>query len=465
MWGFCFKIIKMKIKEKELFFSWKSLLISLLGVGVKRVIILLFFLFSLAIIRPFSDANAALQDEIDLRNKQIEQLQKQIDEYQSQINENGQKARTLMGEIGSLNAQINKVLLEIRSLGIAIDQTSLEVNNTQDQIEEAQKKLDLHKVALAQYIRILDRADQKNLTQVLFKHATISDFFDNLKNLQDTQNNLRTTIISVKNLKADLEQRESDLLDKKTELEKLKNLQQSEKRNLDQTKGQKDKLLKDTKGQEAKFQQLVQRSKQDIEHIRDQVFYLQQNGVTVEDAIKFGQLAAIRVGIRPAFLIAILEVESGLGRNVGKGNWLDDMYNCYLRLGKPSRAEAEKSAFLQIVGKLGLNPDTVKVSREPNYGCGGALGPAQFISTVWLAYEERVAQLTGHQPPSPWNIEDAFMASAIKLGHAGATNKTRSAEIAAAKAYVSGKPNCTKRICNYYANAVLNKAAIIEQGL
>lgn len=410
-------------------------------------------------------AKAVVQDEIDTRNRQIEQLQKQIDDYQRQIDENGQKARTLAGEIGSLNAQINKVLLEIRSLGIAIDQTNIEANETQSQIEEAQNKLDLHRIALAQYIRILDRADQENLTQVLFKHATISNFFDNLKNLQDTQNNLRTTIISIKDLKVDLERKKDELLDKKTDLEKLKNLEQAEKRTLDQAKGQKDKLLKDTKGQEAKFQQLVKQTKQDIEKIREQVFYLRQNGVTVEDAIKFGQLAAIRVGIRPAFLIAILEVESGLGRNVGTGNWLSDMYNCYLKLGKPSRAEAEKSAFLAIVGKLGLNPDTVKVSREPNYGCGGALGPAQFLPTTWLAYEERVAQLTGHQPPNPWNIEDAFMASAAKLANAGATAKTRTAEMGAAKAYIGGKTTCSSRICNYYANAVLNKAKVIEQNL
>lgn len=420
-------------------------------------------LFS-SIYLPTFSVSANLQDEIDARNRQIEQLQKQIDQYQLQIDQNGQKAKTLSGEINSLNAQISKVLLEIKSLGIAIDQTNLEANSTQGQIDDAQKKLDLHKIALGQYIRILNRADQENLTQVLFKHATISSFFDNIKNLQDTQNNLRTTIISIRDLKSDLEIKKDDLLDKKNDLERLKNLEQSEKRTLDQAKNQKDKLLKDTKGQETKFQQLVKQSKQDIERIKEQVFYLQQNGVTVEEAIKFGQLAAIRAGIRPAFLIAILEVESGLGKNVGTGNWFTDMYNCYLKLGKPTRAEAEKAAFLTIVGNLGLNPDTVKVSREPNYGCGGALGPAQFLPTTWLAYEERVRNLIGRQP-NPWNIEDAFMASAVKLAAAGATAKTRSAEIGAAKAYIGGSTKCSSRICNYYSNAVLNKAAIIEQNL
>ncbi|MBI2669917.1 MAG: lytic murein transglycosylase [Candidatus Yanofskybacteria bacterium] len=432
---------------------------------MKRVIIFTIFFLIVVFILPVSDTSAGLQEEIDARNKQIEELQKQIDTYQGQIDENSQKARTLAGEIGSLNVQIKKVQLEIRSIGIAIEQTNIETVNTQEQIEITQSKLDTHKEALAKYIKILYQADQENLTQVLFKHATLSNFFDNLKNLQDTQNNLRTTIIGIKDLKTDLEQKKDNLLDKKAELEKLNGLQQSEKRNLDNAKKSKDLFLKETKGQETKFQQLVKQSKQDIERIKEQVFYLQQNGVSVEEAIKFGQLAAIRVGIRPAFLIAILEVESGLGRNVGTGNWLTDMYNCYIKLGKSSRAETEKAAFLEITSKLGLNPDAVKVSREPNYGCGGALGPAQFISTTWLAYEDRVAELTGHRPPNPWNIEDAFMASAIKLANGGATAQTRIAEKGAAKAYIGGSTKCSSRICNYYANAVLNKATVIEQNL
>jgi len=150
---------------------------------------------------------------------------------------------------------------------------------------------------------------------------------------------------------------------------------------------------------------------------------------------------------------------------VGTGNWLADMYQCYVRLGKPSRAEAEKAAFFQIVAKLGLDPNTVKVSREPNYGCGGALGPAQFLPTTWLGYEDEVSRLTGHNPANPWNIEDAFMASALKLAKSGATSKDKTGETRAAKAYISGKSSCTSSICNYYANAVLRKAAEIEKNL
>ena len=383
--------------------------------------------------------NASAQEDIEIKNKQIEELRKQIDEYQQQIDEKGKNARSLSNEISIINSKISQIQTEIRSLALSIEKTSSEIDQTSEQIKEAEDKI--------------------------LKNENFSSFFNNLNNLQTTQESLRVTIEKVRELKSELEVREESLSERKEELENLRQIQQIEKRSVEQVRSEKNNLLKVTKGEEAKFQSLVKKSQADIEKIRAQVFYLQQNGVSAEEAVKYAQLAAIGVGIRPAFLLGILEIESGLGKKVGTGNWLKDMYQCYLKLKKPERAEQEKNAFFAIVTKLGLNPDTVKVSREPNYGCGGALGPAQFIPTTWLGYEADVARLTGHQPPNPWNVEDAFTASAIKLGRAGATAKTRSSEIAAAKAYISGKSNCSTSTCNYYANSVLRKAEAIEKAM
>jgi len=410
-------------------------------------------------------SSAAVQDEIANRQKQIEELEKQIQEYQIQIEQTQSTSRTLENEIKGLNAKISQLTLELKSLELFINQADVEISDTEGKIADAGRKISKHRGALAEYLKKIYETDQKNLTEILLQNANLSDFFTDLDHIRANQDNLRAAITNIRQLKADLEQRQEELEDKRTDLERLRKLQALEKRNLDSNKSQKNKLLKDTKGQESKFQDLVKRTQKNIEAIRSQITYLAQNGVTAEEAVKFGQLAAIATNIRPAFLIAILEVESGLGRNVGTGNWLADMYQCYVRLGKPSRAEAEKAAFFQIVAKLGLDPNTVKVSREPNYGCGGALGPAQFLPTTWLGYEDEVSRLTGHNPANPWNIEDAFMASALKLAKSGATSKDKTGETRAAKAYISGKSSCTSSICNYYANAVLRKAAEIEKNL
>lgn len=410
-------------------------------------------------------AGATLQDEIESRNRQIEEINRQIQEYEDQIQRKQGESKSLNNEISILNSKIAQIHSEIWGLSLSIDQTGSKIQQTVGKIKEAEETIDKHRLALGSFLRILDQTEQEDLLQIIVKNKSFSEFFNNLNYAQTAQENVKITINQIKGIKTDLEEKEDQLRDQKQELESLKSIQQIQKRSVEQVKQTKNDLLQITKGEESRYQNLVKQSKADIEKIRTQISYLQQNGVSVEDAIKFGQLAAIGAGIRPAFLLAILEIESGLGKNVGTGNWLDDMYKCYLKLKKPERAELEKAAFFQIVGKLGLNPDTVKVSREPNYGCGGALGPAQFLPTTWLGYEADVLRLTGHNPPSPWNVEDAFTAAAIKLARAGATAKTRTAESRAARIYLSGKSSCASSICNYYSNAVLRKADQIEQNL
>lgn len=444
-----------------------------------RRFILLLFLFLPFLVYPgtYRGASGVTTEEfIRSKNEQIEILTKQVEDYQKQIEERQKQGRTLAGELDILNKRIAQAQAEIRSLNLAIEKANGEIGQTVAQIGEAEIKMIKHRQALGLALRILDQAEQENLIEVILKNENLSAFFGNLTQIKNTQENLRAEIGSIRELKNDLEDQEEILRSQKKELENLKNIQQVGKRSVEQVKIEKNNLLKATKGEESRFQELVKKSQTDIEKIRAQIYYLQQNGISAEDAVKFAQLAAVGAGIRPAFLLGILEIESKLGQNVGTGNWEKDMYQCYLSLSKIAktasrkeyylaRAETEKNAFFAIIGKLGLDPITVKVSREPSYGCGGALGPAQFIPSTWLGYEAEVTRLTGHHPPNPWSVEDAFTASAIKLARAGATAKTRTAESAAARAYISGNSKCTTSTCNSYANAVLRKADEIAQNL
>lgn len=439
---------------------------------LKLGLVVLMIFFSITTVY-FVQAN--IQEEIAERQKQIEELETQLELYQSQIDISRGQSRTLENEISQLSTKINQITLEIKGLELSVNKTRLEIGETEKKITESDLVLTKHKNALAQYLNIAYQNDQTTLTEILLNYENLSDFLNYLNDVQNTQDNLKTTIQSIKIIKSDLENHQESLENQKIDLEHLISIQAVQKKSLDVNKKEKDAILKETKGQELRFQELVKQSKKDIEKIREQLTFLKQHGITAEDAVKYAQLAAIRAEIRPSFLLAILETESRLGQKVGTGNWKDDMYECYIRLGTRyypnrksyyiQRAETEKKALFAITEKLGLSPDLVKVSREPNYGCGGAMGPAQFISSTWLAYEEEVAHLTGHNPPNPWNIEDAFMASAIKLARGGADKKTRTAESGAARAYIGGSTKCSSSICSYYSSTVLRKADEIEKNL
>ncbi len=420
-------------------------------------------------------AAADVNDEIAERNRQIQELQQQIQETGVELEGRQQERRTLENEVGTLNAHIRGVRLRIQSLDLEILSADEQITEISAILVDLQEEMDIHRAAIGVYIRNINEADQESLTNILLKNDNISDFFNKLDDIQIVQGNLRMQMTQIRIAKTELEVKSESLGDKKEEAGVLRNIQASEKWTLDVKKNEKNQLLKVTKGEEAKFQEIINSKQTNINRLRSQIQFLVDQGLTVEDAVRYAKMAAIGAGIRPAFLLGLLEVETRLGRNIGSGNWEDDMYLCYIRLATiyyphreayyRKRAETEKNAFFVIVNKLGLDPYEVKVSKEPNYGCGGAMGPAQFIPSTWLSYAERVTAITGNDPPSPWSFEDAFTASAIKLAAGGATAQTRTSEIRASKAYISGNANCTSNICNYYANLVQQKAAELENSL
>src|SRR3989338_7182043 len=428
---------------------------------------LVLFLASFSFVSIVS--HASIQNEIDVKNKQIEEIQKQIDEYEKKIEGARGQTQTLQNEINNLNSQINQVQLEIKSLGLSINKTNLEISSTETKIDDAEDKINTHKNALARYIKIINENDQRSLTEILLKNRNLSDFFSDLNSIQITQDSLKTAIDKVKELKGQLEQHQINLEDKQSELERLKDFQEIENKSLTQNKNQKNKLLKDTKGQESKYQELVKKSQKDIEAIKNQIGYLIQNGVSAEEAVKYGQLAAIGAGIRPAFLLAELEQESALGGNVGKCYIVDKTSGATRRItngqiyNKGIHPTRDLSLFLKITEELGRDPFQTPISCGSSWG--GAMGPAQFIPSTWMGYREEVTRLTSHNPANPWSIEDAFVAAASKLARDGADSKTRSGEIAASKRYYCGNAMNTKSSCINYANSVQRLVKEIETNL
>lgn len=426
-------------------------------------------IFLTILVLPFFGARAMVQDEIDARNKQIEEIQRQIDEYEKQIEGAQNQSQTLQNEINSLNAKIGQVQLEIKSLGLSINKTNLEISATETKIGDAEGKISKHKNALGQYIKIINENDQRSLTEILLKNQNLSDFFGDLNSIQITQDNLKTAIDDIKELKIQLEQHQTNLEEKQTELEKAKRLQEIEKRSMDSTKATQAKLLKDTQGKESKYQELVKKSQKDIEAIKNQIGYLIQNGISAEEAIKYGQLAAIGAGIRPAFLIAELEQESALGNNVGKCLIVDTTSGATRRITngqiykKGIHPTRDLALFLNITSELGKDPFQTPISCGSSWG--GAMGPAQFIPSTWMGYKEEVTRLTNHKPANPWSIEDAFVAAAAKLAKDGANSQTRAGEIAASKRYYCGSATSRKSSCINYANSVQRLAAEIAKNL
>lgn len=424
-------------------------------------------------------AEESKEEKTQTLQSQIDALEREVLEVDGKLQETKQQTLTLNREVNIFNAEIQKRQLELRRIDLAVRQAALDIGNKSAAIDQAVQDMDMHRRVLAKNLRTLYAYDQENLLAVIAKNAALSDFFLAVHSLRLLQTDIGDLVKELKETKTNLETERVNLEEFKEAQQSLRSLREIERRGIEAKRAEKDRLLKETRGKESIFQSILKAKKENLAELKTQLFYLGRTGVAAEDALHFAKLAAERTGIRPAFLLALLEIETGkqfedgmitAGTYLGNGNWRDDMYACYIRLGKRSAAESQKNAFFAITEKLNFNPDQMPVSRRPSYGCGGAMGPAQFIPTTWLLFEKRVAELTIHNPPNPWNIEDAFTAAAIFLADSGAALQTRDGELRAARTYISGRPSCpssgqARSACLWYGNRVIALAGDIDRSI
>jgi len=411
------------------------------------VIAVLFGLFIPCLFRGagFSLAQTSSDEEKEMEAK-IRELEEKISKYRTGVATNQQRAKTLQGEISILNDEIERAELEIKRIDITIQKLDTKIGEKKVVIREIEREVDLEKTALAELIREIGKYDDVSYLEMLLARAQLSDFLSEIRSLENFQDQIQQALNKINNLKANMEQEKTVLVDEKNEQLGLKAIQDEQRAILDAKNKEKKTLLDQTKGQEQLFTQLVKKTQLDIEAVKNKLYFLKGfiggESLRFEDAYKYAKFASIYTGVRPAFLLAILSRESELGKNVGTGTWREDM--------KPS----QRPYYLQICEELNLSPDTYPVSKKQWYGWGGAMGPAQFMPATWLGYKDRIAEITGDNPPSPWNIKDAFVAAGLYLANKGASQQTYNVEWKAAMMFLAGG-NWSKSYLSFYGDQVM----------
>ncbi|HEY5383118.1 MAG TPA: hypothetical protein VIJ88_01020 [Candidatus Paceibacterota bacterium] len=405
---------------------------------------------------------ASLQAQLNAINAQIAQQQTILTAAEAQTT-------TLQNTIAILNAQIKSAKLAIQARDLTIQQLTDTVSQKQDTIFGLNTQLSAEKDSLAGILREKDQLESTSLVVAMLSADSLSAFFSDLDTFDAIDSSLQQSFMEISST-TDATQAQKDALETQLEQEsQLRQVQALQEQQVEARQTQENTLLAQTKGQEKAYKALITSNQKTAAQIQAALFQLTgSKAISFGQALQYADLAQKQTGIRPAFLLGIIQEESNLGANVGTGTFTTDSYNCYINLGSPTMAAKQRAAFDAITQSLGLSPDSLPVSKKQDYGCGGAMGPAQFIATTWALYagysapsyaynasEDRVGKLTGDAPPSPWDPKDAFMASALYLTDSGADKQTPAAEFKAAMCYLAGCTKVGNVSLQFYGNQVL----------
>jgi len=391
------------------------------------------------------------------KREEIRQIQSKINGYESEIKAKQRKERTLKRELAIYNSRIKKNELEIKQTQLAIEKIKMEIEKIKSKIEKNEEKIESNKGILKKFIKLLYNYEQDSMFEVLMSEGNLSDFFSEISAVESIKNKIFTTIIDLKNEKEELNRKIHEMEEQQEQKGQLIEIKFQQNRELKDLKKQKNEILKSTKGEEIKFQQILEKNRNILPFLRAQLHELQSLGkkIKFDDAFSAAKYIGSITGVRPSYLLGILRVESGLGTNVGGGNYKVDM------------RRSQRPVFEKIVLELGYNPDKMPVSRRPkNYrGWGGAMGPAQMMPTTWMTYKNEISEITGHYPPDPWNLTDAIAAIAAKTSKVpGVTEGDYNAEYEAAGIYFAGR-NWKKKKLLFYPNRVMLYADLYAKEL
>ncbi|MCI0680433.1 lytic murein transglycosylase [bacterium] len=426
--------------------------------ALPKIFAALFLLIFAASLIPISARAELAPAERAALEAELAEIEKEIEAERASLSEKQREKATLERDVAILDSKINKAKLGIRARDIVVSELLKEIDGKVFTISDLSAKIEREKESLEHLMRKTYELDSYSLAEVVLSNLNISDFFTDLDTFLSIKKALNFSFTAIA-LARERTSTEKELLErKKNEENELKNIQLMEKKRLDDADMEKKQLLRITKGQEASYQKVINEKEKDAAAIRSALFNLRgSKAISFEEALAHAEFARSHTGIRPAFLLGIIREESNLGAFQGNGNWRIDMYECYKSIGYPSSAEKQKAAYLAITGELGFNPDDMPVSKAPGYGCGGAMGPAQFMPTTWMGYKNAISGITGSNPPNPWNPRDAFVASTLLLKDNGGADGGSSAERRAALRYLAGG-NWQKPAYAFYGDEVMGFA-------
>ncbi len=217
-----------------------------------------------------------LNSQIENQRKQLENVQSQQKQYSSLIKKKEQEQNSLKDQLEILDDRASMVELEIEAAKIEISKNNLETKKIAIDIDNNSKKIEKEKNHISNLLKLLYKQNKTTPIEILLLNNSLTDFINQVKYLENTNDELGQSLISLKESKEQLEKQEGILKEKekklnelKTELEKKQIILQGELEN-------KAFLLDETKKSEQEYRKLLELAKKEQDKAASEISELER---------------------------------------------------------------------------------------------------------------------------------------------------------------------------------------------
>ena len=198
-----------------------------------------------------------IRDKIDQKDADIEKLEREIAAYQAELNTLGQQKDSLAGAIKELDITKKKLNADISVTQNKIDKTNLTIQNLGKDIGSKESSILNNINSITAGLRATNEFERTNVFQTLFSDTNFSDIWTDIDNIITLREKTREQVLALKQVKGELEDTRVVTIDAKNELVKLKSQLSSQQKIVEQNVSAKNKLLAETKNNEANYQKLL----------------------------------------------------------------------------------------------------------------------------------------------------------------------------------------------------------------
>jgi peptidoglycan hydrolase CwlO-like protein len=253
----------------------KKILITLLLIPT------IFFSFKYVVEVYAEDATTTEEDNSD----EIDDLEDEIDELEKKIEDKQGEAQTLSREIENANNQISLTELKIQNSIKNIEKTEKEIDRLENDIDSLSARIDqlIERIEYQEDVlseRIRERYKTREISpiMVLFGTSTLDDLVKKATYLKVMELQDNKVLTQMRATKKTYNRQKTLFEDKKEEEEELQAKLVQEKANLnaykielESKKAEKDRLLKLTQNDEARYQKMLAEAKQKLASFSDYV--------------------------------------------------------------------------------------------------------------------------------------------------------------------------------------------------